>query len=64
VIKTHRFMGDYQLYRVALLANGQPDQLLTVKSYAGAAAGAASYHEGARVSITIAPASIQLFGNS
>jgi ABC-type Fe3+/spermidine/putrescine transport system ATPase subunit len=59
VIQARRFMGAYQLYQVALHSNGEPDRLLTVKSYAAAV----PYHEGDRVSITIAPTSIQLFGN-
>jgi ABC-type Fe3+/spermidine/putrescine transport system ATPase subunit len=59
-IRARRFMGDYQLYQVALHSNGESSPLLTIKSFSGAAL----YHEGDRVSILIAPASIQLFNDN
>jgi iron(III) transport system ATP-binding protein len=56
-IQTRRFMGDYQLYRVALDSKAGPALLLTVKSFSGAN----RFNEGERVSLLIDPTRIQLF---
>jgi ABC-type Fe3+/spermidine/putrescine transport system ATPase subunit len=59
MIQTRRFMGDYQLYRVALDAKAASDLVLTAKSFSGAN----HFQEGDRVSIDLAHTPIRLFSD-